>query len=298
VRNRAKLRSGRGNVHPWASYFFELRCSGGRLFYDVRHLISRTNSEIQIVRILAAALKSRLLPLPVFQSSLVSDLASLRLVELSKQAGCHVSSNHGHRTTFVIRRRAWSGGCLPAERVPSTLGTSRFAPSSSHYEELCEVLAGRQGRLVPRLRIKPPSQEPRQPARSIRTPGIAFVSSRHASNPAPHRPPARRGSQDRSSPQPLASSPPASPGQGRASGQRFDEFVTDRLALPPVGPGLKWNLFDARPLFHLTPLPPRRLWSIRTLSQSPSPKAKARKLCNAGAVVGLVSGSVQAGRSF
>jgi|GEM_PF-3479687 len=49
------------------------------------------------------------------------------------------------------------------------------------------------------------------------------------------------------------------------------------LALPPVGSGLKWNLFAVRPLFRLTPAPPRRLWLIRTLSQSPSP-TKARTI--------------------
>ena len=49
------------------------------------------------------------------------------------------------------------------------------------------------------------------------------------------------------------------------------------FALPPVGSGLKRNLFDVRPLFRLTPAPPRRLWLIRTLSQSPSP-TKARTI--------------------
>jgi hypothetical protein len=90
---------------------------------------------------------------------------------------------------------------------------------------------------------------------------------------------------------------PASAGQGRASGTRFGEFVAGWFALPPVSPGLKWNLFDSRPLFHLTPLPPRRLWPIQTLSQSPPPKAKARKLCNAACRAGASEKEGRGGRS-
>lgn len=81
---------------------------------------------------------------------------------------------------------------------------------------------------------------------------------------------------------------------GERIGILLGEFGSHRLALPPGGHGLKWNLFDVRPLFHLTPRPPRRLRSLRTLSQSPSPKAKAHKLCNAGAVGVRYSRSVQA----
>ena len=36
------------------------------------------------------------------------------------------------------------------------------------------------------------------------------------------------------------------------------EIGVQVLALPPVGLGLKWNLFVVRPLFHLTPSPPQR----------------------------------------
>jgi len=78
-------------------------------------------------------------------------------------------------------------------------------------------------------------QESRQPARSSAPP----------SGPQTHR--------------------PAAPGQGSASGPFFGGFGVFLLALPSGGHGLEWNLFDVRPLFHLTPQPPRRLWSIRTL---------------------------------
>jgi len=71
--------------------------------------------------------------------------------------------------------------------------------------------------------------------------------------------------------------PPASTGKRRASGERFGEFGVRWLALPPVGSGLRRNLCDVRPLFRLTPARPRRLWSSRTLSQSPSP-TKARTI--------------------
>ncbi len=65
------------------------------------------------------------------------------------------------------------------------------------------------------------------------------------------------------------------------------------LRVPPVGPGLNKKLFVARPLFLLTPQPPRRRWSIRTLCQSPSPTEGRERW--RGVRSGLV---VSAGRSI
>ena len=73
-------------------------------------------------------------------------------------------------------------------------------------------------------------------------------------------------------------SPPASTGQRRASGERFGEFEVRWLALPPVGSGLKRNLFAVRPLFRLTPAPPRRLWSLSVFCQKPLPNSSQRSV--------------------
>jgi hypothetical protein len=89
---------------------------------------------------------------------------------------------------------------------------------------------------------------------------IRFQPCRSRASPpaAPRRPPA----QDLRAP---IAYPPASTGGGSASGTSFGEFGVFPLALPPGGHGLNKKLFDDRPLFLLTPQPPRRLWSIRTL---------------------------------
>ena len=40
------------------------------------------------------------------------------------------------------------------------------------------------------------------------------------------------------------------------------------LAPPPDGIGVKWNLFDSRPLFHLTPLPPAARGRLSVLAKA------------------------------
>jgi hypothetical protein len=113
-----------------------------------------------------------------------------------------------------------------------------------------------------RSRASPPAAPRRPPA-----PRHRDRASPHAAPPrhVPHHPPARLRPQPRSSPQSSAPNPPAAPGQGSASGTSFGGFGVFPLALPPGGHGLNKKLFDDRPLFLLTPQPPRRLWSIRTL---------------------------------
>jgi hypothetical protein len=89
---------------------------------------------------------------------------------------------------------------------------------------------------------------------------IRFQPCRSRASPpaAPRRPPA----QDLRAP---IAYPPASTGGGSASGTFFGGFGVFPLALPPGGHGLNKKLFDDRPLFLLTPQPPRQLWSVRTL---------------------------------
>ena len=135
------------------------------------------------------------------------------------------------------------------------------------------------------------------PARpQLRAPGIAFVP--HPMPSATLRTTLRPGSGPGFVPQPGPSQPCRQHHQGRGAHRELVLASSSRIVsrVPPVGPGLKWNLFDSRPLFHLTPLPPRRLWPLRTLSQSPSPKAKARtgERCR-GRRFGL---EVSAGRSI
>jgi hypothetical protein len=111
-----------------------------------------------------------------------------------------------------------------------------------------------------RSRASPPAAPRHPPAQ-----GIGIVPHPMPPRHVPHHPPARLRSQPRPSPQSSATHPPAATRQGSASDPFFGEFGVFLLALPPGGHGLNKKLFDDRPLFLLTPQPPRRLWSIRTL---------------------------------
>ena len=55
--------------------------------------------------------------------------------------------------------------------------------------------------------------------------------------------------------------------KGSASGELFGEVGLGWLALPPGGRSLNKKLFDDRPLFLLTPRPPRRLGSLSAFGQ-------------------------------
>lgn len=66
----------------------------------------------------------------LFQSPWPLDLASLRSVELSERTCCHASSNHGHHTTSVIRRRALFAWLPSPEGAPSTRGSTAFSRAS------------------------------------------------------------------------------------------------------------------------------------------------------------------------
>ena len=126
-------------------------------------------------------------------------------------------------------------------------------------------------------------QESRQPARSSAPPsgpiGSGIVPHPMPPHLTPCHPPAPLWHHVAQAPHhATATHPPAPAEQGSASGEFFGGFGVFLLALPPGSHGLNKKLFGDRPLFLLTPRPPRRLWSLRTLSQSPSPKARRQRI--------------------
>jgi hypothetical protein len=107
-------------------------------------------------------------PSPVDGSCLPSVGRIVRAVGLSRLQQPWPSHNFRNTSPCLV---AWF---LPARRGPSMLAPVASLLRRTHYEELCEVLAGRQGRLVPRLRIKPPCRSraspPAAPAYALRAP--------------------------------------------------------------------------------------------------------------------------------
>jgi hypothetical protein len=129
------------------------------------------------------------------------------------------------------------------------------APISRHF--FAFRWSGQFKEEAPVVAVPLPAPSLRSPLRSTPRPPSSCSDKLHIMTPAP---------------------PPASTRQARASGEFSGKFGARCLALPPVGLGLKWNLFVVRPLFHLTQSPPRQHRSLRTLSQSPSPSSGLQTL--------------------
>ena len=70
--------------------------------------------------------------------------------------------------------------------------------------------------------------------------------------------------------------------KGSASGKLFGEGGVSWLALPPGGRGLNKKLFDDRPLFLLTPRPPRRLGVVIGLAAKNQTPFALQKLRSPG----------------
>jgi hypothetical protein len=146
-----------------------------------------------VQRLACSNLSGRIGCCSMSQSVLPERLASRWSVELLERAGCHASCIHGHHTTSVIRRRAFSPGSSPRSGGPSMLGTSPVLPSSvqsfveADYGVLCEVMVGAPNFVICLLRRSvleahplPALQESRQPARCSAPPS-------GPRSPSPHR---------------------------------------------------------------------------------------------------------------
>jgi hypothetical protein len=143
---------------------------------------------------------------------------------ISERAVCHASCIHGHRTTSVIRRRAFSPSSSPRSGGPSMLGTSPFLPSSvqSLVDRITESC-------VKSWSVRPASWL----ASFVGVVKNGLPCRSRASPPAaPRRPPAPRH-RDRASPHaaPPRSTPPSGPAPVSASS------LASVLRNPPTSSG-------------------------------------------------------------